>query len=85
MLAVAHHATSTRDPSQIRLAALQCEQLKTRVQGLRLLTGLLQMDRLRRHVANVGDDVEKGHSTLLKDVEPQAFAHPFEPQQKRSK
>jgi len=85
MLAVAHHATATRDPSQIRLAALQCEQLKTRVQGLRLLTGLLQMDRLRKHVAGVGEDVEKGNSTLIADVEPQAFAHPFEPQGKKKK
>ncbi|MCK5942308.1 MAG: acyl-CoA/acyl-ACP dehydrogenase [Planctomycetes bacterium] len=80
MLAVAHHAASTRDQSQIRVAALQCEQLMTRVKGMRLLTGLWQMDRLRRHVAAVGDDVEKGHCSLLADVEPQPFAHPFEPQ-----
>ena len=83
MLATAHHAASTRDPSQVRLAALQCEQLMTRVKGMRLLTGLWQMDRLRRHVANVGDDVEKGTSSLLQDVAPQAFAHPFEPQGKK--
>ena len=79
MLATAHHAASTRDPSQIRLAALQCEQLMTRVQGIKLLTGLAQMDRLRGHVKNVGEDIEKGQSTLLDGVTPQAFAHPFEP------
>ncbi|MEC8653142.1 MAG: acyl-CoA dehydrogenase family protein [Planctomycetota bacterium] len=85
MLATAHHAASTRDPSQIRLAALQCEQLMTRVKGMRLLTGLWQMDRLRRHVANVGEDIEKGQSALLDGVKPQAFAHPFAPQEKPRK
>lgn len=79
ILATAHHAASTRDQSQIRVAALQCEQLMTRVQGMKLLTGLWQMDRLRKHVANVGQDIQKGQSTLLQDVKPQAFAHPFEP------
>ena len=79
ILATAHHAASTRDQSQIRVAALQCEQLMTRVKGMKLLTGLWQMDRLRKHVANVGEDIEKGQSTLLQDVKPQAFAHPFEP------
>ena len=83
MLATAHHAASTRDPSQIRLAALQCEQLMTRVKGTRLLTGLWQMDRLRKHVANVGEDVEKDQNTLLTGVKPQAFAHPFEAQPKK--
>ncbi len=83
MLSVAHHAASTRDPSQIRIAALQCEQLMTRAKGMRLLTGLWQMDRLRRHVAAVGEDVEKGESSLIADVAPQAFAHPFEPPQKK--
>ena len=83
MLATAHHAASTRDPSQIRLAALQCEQLMTRVKGTRLLTGLWQMDRLRKHVANVGEDIEKDQNTLLAGVKPQAFAHPFEAQPKK--
>jgi hypothetical protein len=77
MLALCHHATATRDPSQIRIAALQCEQLRERVRGLRLLTGLWQMDRLRAAVAAVGDDLERGSCTLLDGVEPQPFAHPF--------
>ncbi|HEB52390.1 MAG TPA: acyl-CoA dehydrogenase [bacterium] len=78
MLALAHHATATRDKSLIRVAALQCEQLQTRVRGLRLLTGLWQMDRLRKQVAAVGDDLERGDNPLVRDVEPQPFAHPFE-------
>lgn len=77
MLALCHHAAATRDPSQIRIAALQCEQLRERVRGLRLLTGLWQMDRLRAAVAAVGDDLERGSCTLLDGLAPQPFAHPF--------
>ena len=78
MLAMCHHSTSNRDRSQIRVAALHCEQLMTRVKGIKLLTGLWEMDRLRKHVAAVGDDIEKGQCTLIDDVKPEAFAHPFE-------
>jgi len=83
MLALCHHSASNRDQSQIKIAALHCEQLMNRVRGIRLLTGLWEMDRLRKHVAAVGEDVEKGQSTLIRDVKPQAFAHPFEPRQRK--
>ncbi|MCA8948612.1 MAG: acyl-CoA dehydrogenase, partial [Planctomycetes bacterium] len=78
MLALCHHAT-VNDESQRRVAALQCEQLRTRVKGTGLLTGLWQMERLRGLVAAVGDDVEQRRSSLIRAVEPQPFAHPFEP------
>ncbi len=82
MLALCHHAKQ-QDGSQQRVAALQCEQLMTRVKGTRLLTGLWQIERLRRLVAGVGDDVEKQQSSLLRGVEPQPFAHPFAAREKR--
>lgn len=85
ILALCHHATSNRDASQIRIAALHCEQLRTRVKGLKLLTGLWEMDRLRKHVAAVGADLEKGQCTLIDDVKPQAFAHPFEIRQRKKR
>ncbi|MBX3463044.1 MAG: acyl-CoA/acyl-ACP dehydrogenase [Planctomycetes bacterium] len=78
MLALVHHAAQ-QDASQQRVAALQCEQLMARVRGTRLLTGLLQMERLRRLVGAVGDDVAHGQSTLLDGIAPEPFAHPFEP------
>lgn len=78
MLALCHHATALRDDSQRRVAALQCEQLLQQAKSLRLLTGLWQMDRLRRLVAAVGEDVEHDRSTLLHGVPPQPFAHPFD-------
>ncbi|MEO6595328.1 MAG: acyl-CoA dehydrogenase family protein [Planctomycetota bacterium] len=84
MLALCHHATK-QDPSQQRVAALQCEQLMTRVMGNRLLTGLWQMDRLRTLVGAVGDDVEKGQSSLLTGVAPQPVAHAWEPRERKKK
>ena len=85
MLALCHHTSSNRDPSQIKIAALHCEQLMTRVKGMRLLTGLWEMDRLRKHVAAVGDDIEKGQSTLINLVKPEAFAHPFEIRERKKR
>jgi len=82
MLALCHHAAQ-RDPSQQHVAALQCEQLMTRVRGTRLLTGLWQMDRLRRLVGAVGDDIEKKQSSLIANVKPQPLAHPWEPRERK--
>jgi len=84
MLALCHHAAK-HDASEQRVAALQCEQLQTSVEGLRLLTGLSQMERLRGLVAGVGEDVEKGQCSLLAGVAPQAFAHPFERRERKKK
>jgi alkylation response protein AidB-like acyl-CoA dehydrogenase len=85
MLALCHHATAQQDASQRRVAALQCEQIMARVRGLGLLTGLWQMDRLRRHVEAVGNDLESGQCSLLTNVAPQPFAHPFEASAKPTK
>jgi hypothetical protein len=84
MLALCHHAAHG-DPSEQRIAALQCEQLMTRVKGNRLLTGMVQMERLRRLVGAVGDDIEKGQCKLLEGTAPQPFAHPFEARQKKAR
>jgi hypothetical protein len=84
MLALCHHSAQ-HDASEQAVAALQCEQLATRVRGTRLLTGLLQMQRLRHLVGRVGDDVEKGQSSLLAGTAPQPFAHPFERPERKPK
>ncbi|MEC7582906.1 MAG: acyl-CoA dehydrogenase family protein [Planctomycetota bacterium] len=67
-----------QDPSQQRIAALQCETLLARAQSIRILRGLVEMERLRRQVAAVGKDIEDQTCTLLDGIEPQAYAHPFE-------
>jgi hypothetical protein len=81
MLTLAHHAAQY-DQSQRSVAALQCEQLKTRIRGTRLLTGLWQMEKLRGLVAAVGGDIEKGQSSLIAAVKPEPVAHPFEVKQR---
>ena len=77
MVVLCHHAAQ-QDVTQQRVAALQCEQIATKVRGIKLITGLWQMDRIRELLEAVGTDVEQGRSTLLAGVEPQAYAHPFE-------
>jgi hypothetical protein len=78
MLVLCHHG-ARQDASQQRTAALQCELLRQKVRALPLLRGLRELERLRALVAAVGDDVERGTAALIADVEPQPFAHPFEP------
>jgi len=77
MLVLCWHAAG-QDASQQRVAALQCALLRERVHGIRLLGGLLALERTRRLVAAVGRDLEADGSSLLRDVTPQAYAHPFE-------
>jgi alkylation response protein AidB-like acyl-CoA dehydrogenase len=84
IVVLCNHA-KVEDASQQRAAALQCELLLQKAKALPLLTGLPQMERMRKLVKGVGDDVEKGTATLLDGVEPHAYAHPFEPAQKKQK
>ncbi len=78
VVALCHHARH-QDASQQKVAALQCELLLQKASALPLLRGLPALGRIRDLVAAVGADVEQGRSTLLDGVEPQPFAHPFEP------
>lgn len=85
MLALCHHANS-QDQSQRNVAALYCEHLMQQVRAQRLLTGLWQMDRLRRRIAAVGQDLEQGGGSLVAGIAPQPFAHAWdadEPEPKR--
>ncbi|GAB4151543.1 MAG: hypothetical protein Fur0037_20260 [Planctomycetota bacterium] len=77
MLALCHHARN-QDQSQRNVAALRCEMLMQEVRGMRLSSGLWQMDRQRRRVAAVGDDIENGTSSMIAGVPPQPFAHDWE-------
>lgn len=77
MLALCHHARG-QDQSQRNVAALQCEQLQQQVRALPLVTGLWQMQRLRRRIDAVGKDLEGDGGSLLAGLPPQPFAHPWE-------
>ncbi|MEZ5965908.1 MAG: acyl-CoA dehydrogenase family protein [Planctomycetota bacterium] len=76
MLALCWHARG-HDATEQRVAALQCSLLREKVHGIRLLGGLLAMERTRRLVAAVGADLEQDTSSLLASVPPQPYAHPF--------
>lgn len=77
MVTLCFHARN-QDPTQHRVAALQCALLREKALGIRLLTGLLALEQTRRLVAAVGTDIENGSSTLLSGVTPQPFSHPWE-------
>ena len=77
IVALCWHA-SKQDESQQKVAALQAELLRDKFNGIRILTGLFAMDRLRGLVAGVGEDLEQGRSSLVSDIEPQPFAEPWD-------
>jgi alkylation response protein AidB-like acyl-CoA dehydrogenase len=77
MLAVCHHA-ALGDETMRQVAALQAQLLQDKYRGLRLFSGLRGMERTRRAVAEVGASLEGGRCSLLDDVEPQAFGHPWD-------
>jgi hypothetical protein len=77
MLAICHHA-ALGDETMQQVAALQAQLLQDKYRSLRLLSGLLGMQHTRRAVAAVGGSLEAGRCSLIDDIEPQAFGHPWE-------
>lgn len=77
MLVVCHHA-ALGDETMRQVAALQAQLLQDKYRSLRMLSGLRGMQRTRRAVAAVGASLEAGRCSLLDDVEPQAFGHPWD-------
>jgi hypothetical protein len=77
MLAVCHHA-ALGDETMRQVAALEAQLLQDKYRALRLFSGLRGMQRTRRAVAEVGASVEAGRCSLLDDIDPEAFAHPWD-------
>jgi hypothetical protein len=77
MLAVCHHA-ARGDETMRQVAALQAQLLQDKYRGVRLFSGLPAMQRTRRAVAAVGASLEAGRCSMLDDVEPQGFGHPWD-------
>jgi hypothetical protein len=82
MLATCHHA-ALGDASMQQVAALQAQLLQDKYRAIRLLSGLASLQRTRRAVADVGASLEAGQCSLIGDVEPQAFGHPWEQEVER--
>ncbi len=76
MLVLCHHA-AVQDKSQQQIASVHAQILKEKYQGIKLFTSVAEIQRLRRQVSNVGDAIEKGQSSLLNEIEPEPFAHPW--------
>ena len=79
MLALCHHAAA-EDETQWRVADLQCALLRERVLAGKAGLKGGRLRTLRRRIASVGGDVGAGRSSLLADIPPEPFAHPFGPQ-----
>ena len=77
MLAICHHA-ALGDETMREVAALQAQLLQDKYRALRLFSGLRSMQRTRRAVADVGASLEAGRCSLIDDIEPQPFGHPWE-------
>ena len=82
MLAICQHA-ALGDETMRQVAALQAQLLQDKYRSLRLFSGLRGMQRARRAVAAVGASLEAGRCSLIDDIEPQAFGHPWEEQGRR--
>ena len=77
MLVLCHHA-AVQDKSQQEIAALQAQLLKDKYQGIKLVTSLAEIQRLRSQLGKVGDCIEKGESSLLNEIEAEPFAHSWD-------
>jgi alkylation response protein AidB-like acyl-CoA dehydrogenase/uncharacterized membrane protein len=66
-----------QSPELQRLAALQVHLLEQKLRGLRIATGLLEIERLRGLVAAVGQDLEGPAAPLIAGLEPEPFAAPW--------
>lgn len=76
IVALCWHAAG-KDPELQRLASLQVHLLENKLDGLRIATGLLEIERLRARVAAVGADLEGPRPPLVASLAPEPFAQPW--------
>jgi alkylation response protein AidB-like acyl-CoA dehydrogenase len=84
MLAVCHHA-ALGDATMRQVAALEAQLLQDKYRALRIFSGLRAMQRTRRAVADVGASLEAGRCSLIDDIEPEPFGHPWAADERRKK
>lgn len=77
MLVLCHHA-ACQDRSQQEVARLQAQLIKDKFDGIKILSGLLEMQRERDMVAAVGRSLEKGECSLVEGIEPAPIPHPWD-------
>jgi alkylation response protein AidB-like acyl-CoA dehydrogenase len=77
IVAICHHA-ALGDATMQRVATLQSQLLRDKYRAIRILSDLFGLQRTRRAVAAVAADIESGESSLLADIAPQPFGHPWD-------
>jgi len=77
MLVLCHHA-SVNDVSEQAVAQLQAQLIKDKFRGIRILSSMFELQRTRDMVAEVAQTVEKDACSLLNDIEPEPYAHPWD-------
>lgn len=77
MTVLACHA-SKLDASCQNIAVCQLELLRKELGGLGLIGEMLSDSRLRKRLNAVAEDILKNRCTLIADIEPQPFAHPWD-------
>ena len=77
MLVLCHHA-AVHDKSQQQVARLQAQLIKDKFRGIKILSGMFEMERTRGMVADVGRSIEKQECSLIEDVAPENYAHPWD-------
>jgi hypothetical protein len=77
MLAVCHHA-ALGDETMQEVAVLEAQLLQDKYRAIRLVTGLRSLERTRVAVADVGASLEADRVSLLDDIAPQQFGHPWD-------
>jgi alkylation response protein AidB-like acyl-CoA dehydrogenase len=72
------HFSAVQDVSQQRVAQLQSQLLMERAESARLGLSFAQLRRVRAATKAVGDDIESEQSSMLRELDPQPFAHSWE-------
>ena len=83
ILVICHHA-ALRDGGTQQVAALQSQLLRDKYRAIRIVTGLVALQRTRRAVSAIGASIEAGQCSMLDGVEPQPFGHPWDSTRKAS-
>lgn len=74
MLVVCQHA-AVMGESYHSVAAVQAQLLKDKYRSIRILTGISEMEELRRGVANIGDEIENDELSMFENLVPEQFSH----------
>lgn len=74
MLVTCHHAI-VQGESYYNVAAVQARLLKDKYRGIRILSGIYEMDDLRQDVQKIGDAIEQDSLAMFEKLDPEPYSH----------